>query len=134
MHPGAYGHSHQCGEAARLHLVHDPRTMNLHGARAHPEIVGDQLVLVTSHELCKNFALARGERGYPAIYLGDIGVLLASLIDRLKRGQNSLDQSIARKWFFDEIARPGLERSHGKRYLPMGGHEHDGPGQVTFSY
>ena len=86
---------------------------------------------LTGHELFQDFTLARGERGYPAIYLGDIGVLFARLIDRLQRGQNGVDQSVAGKRFFDEIARPGLERLDRERYLPMRRHDHDRPGQIT---
>ena len=87
MHAGGHSHPHQCGEAARLHLVHDPRTMDLDSARAHPEIVGDHLVLITGQELFQDFALARSERGYPPIDLGDIDALFARRIDRLQRRQ-----------------------------------------------
>ena len=85
-------HLYEVGERAGLHLLHDPRAVNLHRTLTDTEFVRDDLVGLARHDQIEHLTLAIGQSSNPLRNFRVLLALFPALPVRLQRLTDAIEQ------------------------------------------
>src|SRR5258708_18022711 len=114
-----FDHSYEVGNGLRVHLLHCPAAMNLHGVFRSSQLISDLLIEHARDDHGDHLLLARSQRVEALFEVRQLFVLFTSGTILFQCGANGIEQVVVAEWFCEEFNRSRLHRSNTHWNIPV---------------